>query len=164
VIVRRGKRDVSNYFATIRWSRGDAAGAGDQYSRAHSWTFDGGVEVPASSSPHVVPPPLSKADAVDPEEAFVASLSSCHMLWFLDLAHRRGFVVDDYVDAAEGVMAKNAEGKLAMTVVTLRPRIAFSGEKQPTREEVQALHHRAHERCFIASSVKSDVRVEPVFD
>jgi organic hydroperoxide reductase OsmC/OhrA len=86
------------------------------------------------------------------------------MLWFLDLAYRRGFVVDDYVDAAEGVMAKNAEGKLAMTVVTLRPRIAFSGEKQPTREEVQALHHRAHERCFIASSVKSDVRVEPAFD
>lgn len=154
---------MSSYVATIRWRRNGAPFADGRYSRAHDWSFDGGVVVPASSSPHVVPLPLSRAEAVDPEEAFVASLASCHMLWFLDLAQRRGFVVDDYVDASEGVMAKNAEGRLAMTVVTLRPHVTFAGVTRPTREEVEALHHRAHERCFIASSVKTDVRCEPVF-
>ncbi len=155
---------MSTYTAAVRWSRGDQPFTDQRYSRAHVWHFDGGAVVPGSSSPHVVPVPFSDPAAVDPEEAFVASLSSCHMLWFLDLAARRGYVVDSYADEAEGVMAKNAEGKLAMTAVTLRPRVAFGGEKRPTREEVEALHHRAHERCFIASSVKSDVRCEPVFD
>jgi organic hydroperoxide reductase OsmC/OhrA len=155
---------MSTYTAAVRWARGDAAFTDHRYSRAHTWTFDGGAVVPGSSSPHVVPVPGSDPAAVDPEEAFVASLSSCHMLWFLDLAARRGFVVDAYADDAEGVMAKNAEGKLAMTVVTLRPRVAFAGEKQPSRDDVAALHHRAHERCFIASSVKSEVRCEPVFE
>jgi organic hydroperoxide reductase OsmC/OhrA len=155
---------MSSYFATIDWQRDGADFAGGSYSRAHEWRFDGGAVVRGSSSPHVVPVPMSDETAVDPEEAFVASLSSCHMLWFLDLTHRRGFTVDAYSDAAEGVMAKNAEGRIAMTEVTLRPRVTFSGAKLPTRDEVEALHHRAHERCFIASSVKSDVRVEPVFD
>jgi organic hydroperoxide reductase OsmC/OhrA len=153
---------MSTYLATIRWSRGGQPFADGCYSRAHAWSFDGGVEVPASSSPHVVPLPFSRADAVDPEEAFVASLASCHMLWFLDLAQRAGWVVDDYTDAAEGVMAKNAEGRLAMTVVTLRPRVSFGGATQPTPAELDVLHHRAHQRCFIASSVKTDVRCEPV--
>lgn len=153
---------MSTYTATIEWQRGDAPFADHRYSRAHRWRFDGGLDVAASSSPQVVPLPLSDAAAVDPEEAFVASLASCHMLWFLDIAARAGHVVDAYTDAADGVMAKNAAGKLAMTVVTLRPRVAFSGAQRPTEAELQALHHLAHERCFIANSVLTEVRCEPV--
>jgi organic hydroperoxide reductase OsmC/OhrA len=118
------------------------------------------VEVPASSSPHVVPLPLSVEAAVDPEEAFVASLSSCHMLVFLSLAAKRGFVVDSYRDEAVGVLAKDSAGKLAMTRVTLRPEIQFSGDKRPTAEELAAMHHDSHDQCFIASSVKTEVRCE----
>lgn len=119
--------------------------------------------MPGSSSPHVVPGPMSEASALDPEEAFVASLSSCHMLWFLALAAKRKFCVDRYADSAEGVMGKNAEGRLAMTVVTLRPDAAFSGERLPTREDIDQLHHPAQDACFIANSVKTDVRCEPVY-
>jgi organic hydroperoxide reductase OsmC/OhrA len=119
------------------------------------------VEVPAASSPHVVKPPLSPLDAVDPEEAFVASLSSCHMLFFLDFARRAGFRIDTYEDAAEGVLAKDGEGRMAMTLVTLRPRVAFSGEKMPTSADLDDLHHKSHEACFIANSVKSEIRIEP---
>ena len=156
---------MAKYLASIHWQReGDTAFTDDRYSRAHVWRFDGGVEVPASSSPHVVPLPMSNAAAVDPEEAFVASLSSCHMLWFLSLAAARGLCVDRYDDHAVGVMAKNAAGKFAMTVVTLRPKVAFGGATQPTREALDELHHRAHESCFIASSVLTDVRCEPVHD
>src|SRR6188474_2242754 len=112
---------MSTYSALITWERNGAAFIDNRYSRRHRWSFDGGVEVPASSSPHVVPLPLSVAAAVDPEEAFVAALASCHMLWFLSIAAKRGFVVESYRDEAVGVMAKNAAGKLSMTVVTLRP-------------------------------------------
>lgn len=153
---------MAQYSADIHWQRGSASFLDNRYSRAHVWRFDGGAEVPASSSPHVVPLPMSDAAAVDPEEAFVASLSSCHMLWFLAIAAKRGFEVDAYDDKAIGVMAKNEQGKMAMTVVTLRPRVTFGGAKQPTDSEIQTLHHRAHEECFIASSVRSEVRCEPV--
>ena len=153
---------MSAYTATIAWQRDSAPFLGDKYSRAHTWTFDGGVEVPASASPAVVPLPWSKAAAVDPEEAFVASLSSCHMLSFLYIAAKRGFVIDEYRDEAIGDMAKNAAGRMAMTVVTLRPAITFSGERQPTRAELDAMHHEAHDLCFIANSVTTDVRCEPV--
>lgn len=153
---------MSTCKATLVWNRGSQPFADGKYSRAHVWRFDGGAEVPASSSPYVVKPPMSDESAVDPEEAFIASLASCHMLFFLDFARRGGFVIDTYEDQSEGVLAKNAEGRMAMTVVTLRPRIAFSGEKRPTREELEALHHKAHEACFIANSVKTEVRVEPV--
>jgi organic hydroperoxide reductase OsmC/OhrA len=105
---------------------------------------------------------MSDESAVDPEEAFIASLASCHMLFFLDFARRGGFVIDTYEDESEGVLGKDAEGRMAMTVVTLRPRIAFSGDKRPTREELDALHHKSHEACFIANSVKTEVRIEPV--
>lgn len=149
-----------DYTATIEWQRGDAAFVDLKYARAHLWRFDGGAVVPGSSSPHVVPVPLSDASAVDPEEAFVAALSSCHMLWFLSMAAKRGFVVDSYVDAAVGTMARNSERKLAMTVVTLRPRVRFHGAP-PDAATHAAMHHEAHEACFIASSVRSDVRVEP---
>ena len=153
---------MSDYKATISWQRGGAPLTDNKYSRAHTWTFDGGIEVPASSSPSVVKVPYSNAQAVDPEEAFVASLSSCHMLWFLSIAAQRGFRVDRYVDAASGVMSRNAAGKLAMTRVTLRPDVAFSGEKLPTREEIFAMHHAAHDECFIANSVTTDFACEPV--
>jgi organic hydroperoxide reductase OsmC/OhrA len=150
---------MSSYTATIRWNRAGATYTDGRYSRAHEWAFDGGAVVPASSSPHVVPVPMSDERAVDPEEAFVASLSSCHMLFFLDFARRAGLVVDSYVDAAEGVMAKDAEGRLAMTRVVLRPEVQWAGE-QPDEAAVAELHHRAHDACFIANSVKTEVVVE----
>lgn len=151
---------MAEYSATISWARGDARFSDNKYSRAHDWRFDGGAVVPASSSPHVVPQPFSDPKGVDPEEAFVASLSSCHMLWFLSLAAKAGLVVDSYVDEAVGVMARNSEGKLAMTKVTLRPRVAYAGAA-PSAEAEARLHHDAHEACFIASSVKTEVRVDP---
>jgi len=152
---------MHTYTATVTWSRGEQAFTDGKYSRAHRWRFDGGVDVPASSSPQVVRPPLSDEAAVDPEEAFVAALSSCHMLFFIDFARRAGFRIDRYEDQAEGIMAQDAEGRTAMTVVTLRPAIAFSGERLPTAEEIEALHHKSHEACFIANSVRSEVRIEP---
>lgn len=149
-----------HYTATIEWTRGDAAFVDNKYPRAHRWRFDGGVVVRGSSSPHVVPLPHSDASAVDPEEAFVASLSSCHMLWFLSLAAQRGFTVDAYVDEASGTLARNKDRKLAMTEVVLRPRVRFHGAP-PDAATHEALHHAAHEACFIANSVTSEVRVEP---
>ena len=109
----------------------------------------------------MVKPPLSDEAAVDPEEAFIASLASCHMLFFLDFARRAGFRIDSYVDEAEGVLAKDGDGRMAMTVVTLRPRIVFSGEKMPAASDLDDLHHKSHEACYIANSVKTEVRVEP---
>ena len=154
---------MSTYTAEVLWLRNEGDFLGDHYSRRHLLRFDGGLEVPGSSSPHVVPLPMSDESALDPEEAFVASLSSCHMLWFLAIAAKRKFCVDRYFDAASGTMEKNAVGKMAMTVVTLRPDVTFSGERLPTREDLDQLHHRAHESCFIANSVKTDVRCEPVY-
>lgn len=152
---------MSHYTTRVHWNRAGATFSDNRYSRGHTWEFDGGTVVPASSSPQVVPLPMSVEAAVDPEEAFVASLSSCHLLWFLSLAAKRGYVVDDYEDAAEGVMEKNAEGKVAITRVTLRPLVTFSGERAPDRAALEALHHAAHEQCFIANSVRSEVRIEP---
>ena len=154
---------MSEYTVTVTWERGEQRFTDNRYSRGHTWAFDGGVQIPASSSPHAVPLPYSKADAVDPEEAFVASLSSCHMLWFLSIAAKRGFCVDSYADDAVGLMEKNPSGRLAMTRVTLRPKAIFSGERLPTAAELQAMHHEAHEECFIANSVKTDVRCEPIY-
>ncbi|MGE8498122.1 MAG: OsmC family protein [Pseudomonas sp.] len=153
---------MSHYSAEILWQRDQQDFLGNRYSRAHRWRFDGGVEVPASSSPLVVPLPWSDASAVDPEEAFVASLSSCHMLWFLSLAAKQGFQVERYVDKALGQMARNTEGKLAMTEVVLYPDVTFSGEHLPSEDQQHALHHQAHEECFIANSVKTVVRCEPL--
>ncbi len=152
---------MAEYSATVVWKRDGQAFIDNRYSRGHSWRFDGGCEVPASSSPHVVPLPYSVAANVDPEEAFVASLSSCHMLFFLAFAARERFVVDSYSDAAVGFMDKNSAGKTAMTRVILRPQVEFCGRQRPARQQVQDLHHRAHESCFIANSVKTEVVVEP---
>lgn len=153
---------MSVYTAEVLWQRDGQDFTGNRYSRRHVLRFDGGAEVPGSSSPHVVPLPMSDASAVDPEEMFIASLSSCHMLWFLSLAAKQRLVVDRYVDAATGLMEKNREGQMAMTVVTLRPQVTFSGEREPTRDELERLHHAAHDACFIASSVRTEVRCEPV--
>ena len=117
-----------------------------------------------SSSPQAVPLPYSDANAVDPEEAFVAALASCHLLWFLSLAAKAGFVIERYADDAEGVMAPNADGKLAITVVTLRPRVRFAAGRAPDAAAFVRLHHEAHDLCFIASSVRSEVRCEPLID
>lgn len=151
------------YTATTVWQRGDQPFIDRRYSRRHDVHFDGGHMMPASSSPLSVRAPYSDPAAVDPEEAFVASISSCHMLWFLDIACRAGWVVDGYCDEAVGVMDRNAEGRMAITRVTLRPAVRFSG-RQPTHEELDHLHHQAHEECFIANSVRSEVRCEPVFE
>lgn len=150
--------------ALIRWHLAGADFLAKRYSRAHTWTFDGGVVVPASSSPLVVPLPMSDAAAVDPEEAFVASLSSCHMLWFLDIASRAGYAVDSYEDAADGRMGRNAAGKLVVDVVTLRPRARFAGARVPDPAALAALHHEAHEECFLANSVRCEIRCEPVLE
>ena len=154
---------MSHYSADVLWVRDEDDFLGNRYSRRHLLRFDGGLEVPGSSSPHVVPLPMSDASALDPEEAFVASLASCHMLWFLSIAAKHGFCADRYLDTASGMMAKNAEGKLAMTVVTLRPEVIFSGGRLPTRAELDQLHHAAHASCYIANSVRTDVRCEPVY-
>jgi len=149
--------------ADVVWQRDGADFCDNRYSRRHRLRFDGGLDIPASASPHVVPPPLSDAAAVDPEEAFVAALASCHMLWFLSLAAEQGFRVDRYHDAASGELAPDASGRLAMTTVTLRPQADFSGHKQPTPDDLRRLHEAAHDRCFLAASVRSEVRCLPVF-
>ncbi len=151
---------MSEYFATVDWQRHGQDFLSHTYSRRHEWLFDGGVVVPASSSPHIVPVPMSVAENVDPEEAFVASLASCHMLFFLDFASRAGWIIDRYVDQVVGTLAKDAQGRMAMTEVVLRPKVCFGGE-QPSAEALLKLHHRAHDACFIANSVKTDVRCEP---
>jgi organic hydroperoxide reductase OsmC/OhrA len=149
-----------SYSVSVSWEKApDEKFVDNKYSRAHTWTFDGGIVVPASASPHVVPLPLSKEAAVDPEEAFVASLSSCHMLWFLSIAAGKSYTVESYEDQAEGKLAKDEEGKLAMTKVTLKPRVSFSGAVIPSKDEIDALHHEAHEKCFIANSVKTRIEI-----
>ena len=153
---------MSEHSATISWRRGDQPFTGQRYSRGHEWRFDGGTTVAASASPSVVPAPWSVPAAVDPEEAFVAAIASCHMLWFLSLAADRGYVVDSYEDEAVGVMGRNAERRLAVTRVTLRPRAVCGGDRQPTADELRDLHHAAHEACFIANSVRTEIVCAPV--
>ncbi len=149
---------MAAYVATVEW-RSDGAFRGGRYSRAHRWTFDGGTVVPASASPHVVPAPFSDAAGVDPEEALVASVSSCHMLWFLHLARDSGLDVAAYRDEARGTMGKDEQGRMAVTRIVLRPEIEFGGEA-PGAEALARLHHEAHEKCFIANSLRTEIVVE----
>jgi len=155
---------MSEHHATISWSTEAAPAdfARGKYSREHVWTFDGGASVPGSSSPSVVPLPWSSAAAIDPEEAFVASVSSCHMLTFLYLASKKGFALASYRDRAVGVMAKGPTGVPWVSKVTLRPELAWAGDKRPTEAELAELHHHAHEQCFISCSIKSEVVVEGI--
>ena len=150
------------YRAAVQWQRqAGEAFTDNRYSRRHVLRFDGGAELAGSSSPQVVRLPWSDASAVDPEEMFVASLSSCHLLWFLSLAASEGWCVDEYIDDAVGVMAHDEHGRMAVTVVTLRPAVRCAGPSQPSAAQLAELHHRAHGACFIANSVRSDVRCEP---
>jgi organic hydroperoxide reductase OsmC/OhrA len=153
----------NEYFAKIIWSSDGTDFKTGKYSREHTWSFDGGIEVKASSSPHVVPLPFSVENAVDPEEAFVASLSSCHMLWFLSIAANKGFCVKSYSDEASGIMGMNRERKVAMLSVTLRPKVEFIGSNIPSSEIVESMHEIAHSECFIASSVKTEILCQPIF-
>jgi organic hydroperoxide reductase OsmC/OhrA len=150
---------MAQHKATIRWQRNGTDFLKGKYSREHTWTFDGGLTVQASSSPSVVPVPYSNPAYVDPEEAFVASLSSCHMLTFVYLAGKQGFVVETYEDEAVGIMTKNEQGVPWVNQVTLHPKIEYSGDRRPTAQEIEHLHHLAHEQCFIANSVKTQVTV-----
>ena len=152
---------MSEYTANIRWNRGDdEAYVDNKYSRGHEWRFDGGLTIPASSSPQVVPLPYSLEQNIDPEEAFVASLSSCHMLFFLSIAAKRQYIVEEYVDSAIGIMDRDSDGKECMTRVTLCPQIKFSGKKLPDLALLEKMHHLAHDQCFIANSVKTEVVTE----
>lgn len=148
---------MSTHRATVHWTRRQPDHVYDTYSRDHAWTLGSGQALRASAAAEFKGTPT----LTNPEEALVAALSSCHMLTFLAIAARKRFVVDAYEDEAEGHLAKNADGKLAITEVILRPRVVFSGERQPTAEELDHLHHRAHEECFIANSVRADVRIGP---
>jgi organic hydroperoxide reductase OsmC/OhrA len=156
------KREMmSEYTAKILWQRDSKEEFIDnKYSRAHQWNFDGGATVAASPSPHIVPLPYSVEENIDPEEAFIASLSSCHMLFFLQIAAKRKFIVDKYVDQAIGVMDKDSNGKTSITKVTLRPYVKFSGGKYPTIQQLEKMHHQSHEQCFLANSVKTEIVTE----
>ena len=147
------------YTAAVTWSRNGAVFTDNRYSRAHEWRFDGGAVVPGSSAPHSVPLPYSDAAAVDPEEALVAALSSCHMLFFLAFAGKKGWVIDSYTDNAAGTMDKNADGKTAITRIVLKPRVTFAGTA-PAPADIDHVHHRAHEECYIANSIKAEVVIE----
>jgi organic hydroperoxide reductase OsmC/OhrA len=151
---------MKQFEARLAWRRGEQAFTDQRYSRAHEWSFDGGLTVPASSSPLSVPAPMSDPANLDPEEALVAAASSCHMLFFLSIAAQRGFVVDDYRDHALGTLDRGADGKLAMTLIRLRPSITFSGERLPGAEELASIHHAAHDKCYIANSLKAAIVVE----
>ena len=151
---------MAEYLATITWHRHDPEFTKGKYSREHTWVFDGGITIPASPSPHVVPAPWSNTKCVDPEEAYVAAISSCHMLTFLWLAAKAGFVADSYTDASVGTMTKNERGIPWVSKVVLRPIIEWSGEKLPTQAEVDHLHEESHGHCFIANSVKTEIVVE----
>ncbi|NHZ82547.1 OsmC family peroxiredoxin [Massilia sp. CCM 8695] len=151
---------MQQFEAELSWQRGAQPFLDNRYSRAHAWSFDGGLRVPASSSPLSVPLPMSDPAALDPEEALVASVSSCHMLFFLSLAARAGHVVDDYRDRAVGTLDKNADGKMAMTSIVLRPAISFADGTRPDAAQLDALHHAAHAQCYIANSIKADVVIE----
>ena len=154
---------MSKHTAKVFWQRGNNEDFIDnKYSRVHQWDFEGGASIPASPSSQVVPLPYSVEEYVDPEQAFVASLSSCHMLFFLAIAAKRRFIVDRYLDHAVGTLAQDNEGKISMTQVILRPEISFFGEKQPTYSQLESLHHQAHQQCFIANSVKTAVITEVV--
>jgi organic hydroperoxide reductase OsmC/OhrA len=151
---------MAKHTALIEWSGNGSKFTDNRYSRAHRWTFDGGAVVPASSSPHVVRVPFSDPAGVDPEEAYVAALASCHMLWFLSIAAEAGYAVTAYRDEAEGTMAKNEAGKDVITRVVLKPAVAFGGAKVPDDDSFQHLHHQAHDACFLANSVKTVIDVE----
>lgn len=150
---------MHSYRATIHWQRGEAVFAGQQYSRAHQWQFDGELTVPAAASPLIVDDACTDASAVDPEEAFVASISSCHMLWFLSIASKQGYTVETYTDEASGIMDTDKDGNMAITHVTLKPEVRFGQANIPEQHVFEKMHQQAHQNCFIAHSVKTEISV-----
>ena len=153
---------MEQYCAKVVWNRGEQNFSDNKYSRGHEWKFDGGLTVPASSAPSSVPLPFSVAENIDPEEALVAALSSCHMLFFLAFASKQGFIVDSYEDNAAGIMEKNEKRRMSITRIELRPHTVFSGSTIPTEEQILALHHLSHEHCYIANSIRAEVVITPV--
>lgn len=151
---------MSEHSAKIQWVRGEQNFSDDGYSRGHEWILDGGIKVPASSAPGV---PHSVLEAIDPEEGVLASLASCHMLFFLALAMRKGFVVDNYSDAPRGVVERNEKGKNALVRITMMPKAVFSGENLPSVEDIHTLHAKAHSLCYVANSLNSEIAIEPQF-
>ncbi|GGY69400.1 OsmC family protein [Pseudoduganella albidiflava] len=147
--------------ARLEWQRNGQPFLDQKYSRGHEWRFDGGLRVPASSSPLSVPLPMSVADNVDPEEALVAATASCHMLFFLSIAAKRGHVVESYVDNPVGLLEKDGAGRMSMTNITMRPEIVFAGGDWPSEDEIAAMHHEAHDKCYIANSLKTEITIEP---
>ncbi|RYE83757.1 MAG: OsmC family peroxiredoxin [Myxococcales bacterium] len=152
---------MSTHRATITWQRDGGRFIGGDYTRVHRWRFDGGAEITASASPEVVPAAYADASAVDPEEAFVASLASCHMLWFLATAQREGWIVDGYDDEASGTLGRGPQGRMQLVSITLRPRVTFAGARGPSTEELARLHHDAHQSCFLAAVVTAPMTIEP---
>jgi len=150
---------MSEHFASVQWQRQQAPFIDRKYRREHTWKFDGGMEIRASASPHVVPEPYAHAACIDPEEAFVAAIASCHMLWFLAIAAQHQFVVDHYLDQAVGILEKNEVGQLAMTKIYLNPRTVFVGDRRPTDQQIEEMHEVAHHSCFLANSVKAEIVV-----
>ncbi|MCJ8340240.1 MAG: OsmC family protein [Pseudomonadales bacterium] len=152
---------MSEYNVKVVWNKGaDEQYTDGKYSRGHQWHFDGGISVAASSSPQVVPLPYSVEANVDPEEAFVASLSSCHMLFFLQVAAKKRYVIEQYVDNAVGLMQADSSGNISITKVTLKVAVTFSAARQPSLLQLQKMHHLSHQQCFIANSVKTVVVTE----
>jgi len=152
---------MPNYKATIHWKRSGAKFLDHKYQRTHTWTFDNGLRLKAAASPHIVGKSFTDSSVIDPEEAFIASVGSCHMLWFLSLAAGMGFVVNKYSDQSEGTLEKNSEGHMAMTKVLIQPMVSFEADNAPSQEDFLKLHREAHRKCFIANSVKSDIEILP---
>ena len=153
---------MSRYQATVTWKNSGPDFLDNKYSREHEWHFEGGTVVKATAAPDIVPQPWSNPANIDPEAAFVASLSSCHMLFFIHFAARQGYKLESYEDQAEGYLEKNDQGKMSMTRVILRPRLVFAGNEIPDPEALDKLHHAAHEHCYIANSVTTSITIEPV--
>lgn len=148
--------------ATVAWRRGEQPFLDKKYSREHVWRFDDGCEIAGSCPPSkLIPVPMARADAVDPEEGLVAALAACHMLFFLAFAAKEGYRVDAYVDAASGTLGKNERGRTFLERITLRPAVTFSGDKIPTAEAAAGLHHRAHDHCYIANTIRSQIVIDP---
>ncbi len=151
------------HYAKLRWKKKpEEVFTNHKYSRLHTWLFDGGTAVRASSSPEIIPAPMSDVSAIDPEEAFIAALSSCHMLFFLSVTASRQYVVDSYEDEVEGITEKDENKKISITKITLRPKVIFSGDNIPSSNEIKFFHETAHKKCYLANSVKAKISIHPV--
>ncbi len=156
---------MADHTARVRWEISDGEDfRANRYSRAHNWSFDGGLSVPGSAAPGYLPAELIDESAVDPEEALLASAASCHMLYFLAYAAKAGFTIASYEDNPEGKVEKNDAGDPWVSAIVMRPNAVFTGDKLPSGEEIEQLHHRAHKSCIIANSLTSAMTIEPIIE